>query len=296
MTLSLFLFLDLGCYDGKLYVFDRFTGETLWTYETGAAVKSSPCVDPQTGVAWVGSHDHHLYALDVINKQCVCAIHCGGGSCFSSPCISREPYLVFIATLTGRLLAVDAAEHTILWSQQCPKPVFASPLLTPTGIVCACVDGWVYCFDFQGLLLWQFQTRASVFSSPTYFGAECDSTSSDCIGHIVFGTHDKCVYCLSLNGELQWSFPTDGQVYSSPFVAELNANHGSFCDKRDACVAVFVWSTLGTLYVLDLHSGVRLASYSLPGEVFSSPVVVDNKLFIGCRNDYLYSLEISYRK
>jgi len=113
------------------------------------------------------------------------------------------------------------------------------------------------------------------------------------------------VYCLSLKGELQWSFATDGKVYSSPFVAEFNAKHltngrvtrhASFYDKRDAGMAVFVWSTLGTLYVLDLYSGVYLASYSLPGEVFSSPVVVDNRLLIGCRNDYMYSLEISKRK
>ena len=299
------LFLDLGCYDGKVYVFNRFTGKTLWTFQTGAAVKSSPCVDPQTGVAWVGSHDHHLYALDVTNKQCVCAVHCGGGSCFSSPCISKEPYLVFIATLTGRLLAVDPAEHTILWSQQCPKPVFASPSLTPTGIVCACVDGSVYCFDFQGVQLWEFQACGSVFSSPTYVGADLNSTSSDYLGKIVFGSHDKSVYCLSLKGELQWSFTTDGHVYSTPFVAEINANrlttcrvarHALFCGKRDAGMAVFVWSTLGTLYVLDLHSGVRLASYSLPGEVFSSPVAVDYRLLIGCRNDYLYSLGISNRK
>lgn len=253
-------------------------------------------------MAWVGSHDHHLYALDVTNKQCLCAIDYGGGSCFSSPCISNEPHLVFIATLTGRLLAVDAAEHTILWSQQCSKPVFASPLVTPTGIVCACVNGFVYCFDYKGNELWQFPTHASVFCSPTYIGTECNSSCSD---YIVFGSHDKCVYCLSLNGELQWSFSTDGQVYSSPFVAELNANHLTDCHttchasqstKRDAQMAVFVLSNVGTLYVLDLHSGGCLASCSLPGEVFSSPVVIDKRVLIGCRNDYLYSLEISNRK
>ena len=253
-------------------------------------------------MAWVGSHDHHLYGLDVTNKLCVCAIDCGGGSCFSSPCISNEPHLVFIATLTGRLLAVDAAEHTILWSQQCPKPVFASPLLTPTGIICACVDGFVYCFDFKGNKLWCFQASAPVFCSPTYFGAEHHSSSC---GYIVFGSHDKRVYCLSPNGELQWSFTTDGKIYSSPFVAELNASHltdyHTTChtlqsDKRDAQMAVFVLSTVGTLYVVDLHSGDLLASYTLPGEVFSSPVVVNKRVLIGCRNDYLYSLELSNRK
>ena len=118
LTLFQFCLYCIGCYDCKMYVFNRFTGETHWTFQTGAAVKSSPCVDPKTGVVWVGSHDHHLYGLDVKHKQCICVIDCGGGSCFSSPCISSKPQLVFIATLDGHVLAVDPAEHTILWSQQ----------------------------------------------------------------------------------------------------------------------------------------------------------------------------------
>ena len=104
----------LGCYDGQVYVLNWFTGETSWTFQTEAAVKSSR-INPQTGVAWVGSHDHYLYALDVTNRQSISATHCGAGSCFSSSHISKKPHLVFIATLNGRLLAIDATEHTILF-------------------------------------------------------------------------------------------------------------------------------------------------------------------------------------
>ena len=285
-----------------MYVFNRFSGETHWTFQTGAAVKSSPCVDPKTGVVWVGSHDHHLYGLDVKHKQCICVIDCGGGSCFSSPCISSKPQLDFIATLAGHVLAVDPAEHLILWSQQCPKPVFASLLLIPTGIVCACVDGFLYCFNFQGKELWRFETQAAVFCSPSFISTEYELYVS---GYVLFGCHDKCVYCLSIDGALQWSFTTDAQVYSSPFVAEVNINdllschatcdktHSKKCDLSDAQMAVFVFSTVGTLYILELYSGVLLGSYSLPGEVFSSPVVVDKRILVGCRNDYLYSLDMS---
>ena len=287
----------VGCYDGQVYVLNRFTGETSWTFQTGAAVKSSPCIDPQTGVAWVGSHDHYLYALDVTNRQCISATHCGAGSCFSSPCISKKPHLVFIATLSGRLLAIDATEHTILWSQQCPKPVFASPLLTPIGVVCACVNGFVYCFDFQGNKLWEFETQASVFCSPTlYHDVRYGSRISHCI---FFGSHDKSVYCLSLTGELLWRFTTDGPVYSSPFVAMIEGNMSCHtmcnarpCDEHDTQLAVFALSSVGSLYILDFYSGVLLAFYSLPGEVFSSPVVFDNQILIGCRDNYLYSLGI----
>ena len=291
--------LIVGCYDGKVYVFDRETGSEVWTFQTGAAVKSSPCVDPQTSLAWMGSHDHHLYALDVTNKQCVCALDCGDGSCFSSPSVSREPHLVFIATLTGRLLAVHATKYTVLWSQQCPKPAFASPLVLPVGVVCACVDGSVYSFDFQGKRLWQFQTEGSIFCSPSYKSVE---SSGIACGRVVLGSHDRCVYCLSLGGELKWSFTTDGQVYATPFITELNASPSRSsdafsCHERDTSgdvpMAVYTFSTTGTLYMLDFNSGRLLGSYSLPGEVFSSPVVVDNRVLIGCRDDFLYSLEVS---
>ena len=111
----------------------------------------------------------YLYALDVTNRQCISATQCSAGSCFSSPCISKKLHLVFIATLGGHLLATDATEYIVPWSQQYPKPVFASPLLTSIGIVYACVDGFVYCFDFQGNKLWKFETQASVFCSATLY-------------------------------------------------------------------------------------------------------------------------------
>ena len=53
-----------GCYDGAVYFLCVASGATLWVFETGDAVKSSPAVDPATGLVILGSHDGHLYALD----------------------------------------------------------------------------------------------------------------------------------------------------------------------------------------------------------------------------------------
>ncbi len=36
----------------------------MWTFETGDVVKSSPTVDPKTGLMFTGSHDGFIYALD----------------------------------------------------------------------------------------------------------------------------------------------------------------------------------------------------------------------------------------
>jgi outer membrane protein assembly factor BamB len=48
-----------------LYVLKSNSGEKYWVFTTEDAVKSSPTVDPTTGLVFVGSHDHHVYALDI---------------------------------------------------------------------------------------------------------------------------------------------------------------------------------------------------------------------------------------
>lgn len=49
-------------------------------------------------------------------------------------------------------------------------------------------------------------------------------------------------------------------------------------------------STDGTVWILDGQDGQMLASFTLPGELFSSPVVWEKSLVVGCRNDFVYVL------
>ena len=283
----------VGCYDGKVYFLERETGSVAWSFSTGGPVKSSPCVDTHTGLVWIGSHDHHLYALDPSKKQCAYAVECHSGSCFSSPVVSHEPaHLVYAATLGGRLLAVDPHLGSVTWSRQFPKPVFASPEVTPDGVICACADATVHCLDVTGRTLWTFATQQPIFSSPVYYHANSVS------GCVVVGCHDNNLYCLTSNGELKWSFTADSQIYSTPFIASLPCTNGAEARNTDNSTLapdplVFVFSTLGTMYVLELLSGLVVSGpASLPGEVFSSPVVISNQILIGCRDDYLYCVEL----
>lgn len=287
-------------------------------------------MDPSTGLVWIGSHEHHLYTLDVNQRECISCIDCGS-SCFSSPWVLDTPHLVFIGTLGGRLFCVNASTQAIKWSNQCPQPIFSSPLATSQAVVYACVDGIVYCCDLDGKPLWEFKTAEPVFSSPTMF---CSSVKSEHKGYILFGSHDGCVYCLSDSGEIRWKFETDSQVYSTPFVAQLFRDTASLTDKTDcshlqmdipdptllskepentslstfrgtgvvsgaSCVVsshdpvVVVCSTQGKLYCLSLDEGHLVSSWSLPGQVFSSPLLVGNDILVGCRDDFLYCLTMN---
>lgn len=103
------------------------------------------------------------------------------------------------------------------------------------------------------------------------------------------GSHDCSVYAVDpANGSLLWRFQTTGKVYSSPFVF-AGAPWG-------VKTLVAVASTDGTLWVLDGETGTLKASLVLPGELFSSPITWGRTIVVGCRNDYVYCLELTKRK
>lgn len=106
---------------------------------------------------------------------------------------------------------------------------------------------------------------------------------------IFCGSHDCSVYSINpVNGSLLWRFQTTGKVYSSPFVFA-----GTPWGVR---TMVVVASTDGALWVLDGERGTLKASMVLPGELFSSPIMWGHTIVVGCRNDYVYCLELTSRK
>ncbi|XP_046905585.1 beta-alanine-activating enzyme isoform X3 [Hypomesus transpacificus] len=269
----------VGCYDGCVYFLCVNTGDTKWTFQTGDAVKCCPTVDPLTGLVLVGSHDGHMYSLDPQARQCVWKRHCGGGAVFSSPCLHPSLRHLYVATLGGHLLCLRPDSGAVLWTRSRETPFFSSPGCSSGRMVVGSVDGNIYCFSLQGTELWRFTTSGPVFSSPCVTRDEA---------WVVCGSHDDHVYCLSCaDGSLAWSFRASGRVYSSPCVFDGSPWGGA----SGALVAVA--STDGTLWILDMEDGTLVASLSLPGELFSSPVAWERSLVVGCRNNFVYCVEMT---
>ncbi|XP_003415938.1 beta-alanine-activating enzyme isoform X2 [Loxodonta africana] len=267
-------FIVVGCYNGLVYVLRSNSGEKHWVFATQDAVKSSATMDPTTGLLYIGSHDQHAYGLDIYKKICVWKLKCGG-TVFSSPCLSLTPHHLYFATLGGLLLAVNPATGDQVWKHFCGKPLFSSPRCCLQYICIGCVDGNLLCFTHFGDQVWQFSTNGPIFSSP------CTSVSEQ---EIFFGSHDCFVYCCNMKGHLQWKFEATSRVYATPFAFQ---NHN--CSDETLLAAA---STDGKLWILESKSGQLQSVYELPGEVFSSPVVWESVLIIGCRNNYVYCLDL----
>ncbi|XP_074010354.1 beta-alanine-activating enzyme isoform X2 [Numenius arquata] len=272
-------FIVVGCYDGLVYVLQSSDGEIHWTFVTEDTVKSSAVVDPSSGLIYIGSHDQHVYALDIYKKACIWKLHCEGGAVFSSPCLSSFPHHLYIATLGGLLLAVNPVTGSKIWKNFLGKPLFSSPHCNEKYVYVGCVDGNLYCYTHSGEKVWQFSTNGPVFSSP------CISSLTK--QEIFFGSHDRFIYCCSMEGNLLWKFEATSSVYGTPFVFQSN-------DLKNKILLAAV-STDGKVWILNAKSGTAEGVEKLPGEVFSSPVVWGTKLVVGCRNDYVYCLDLYIR-
>ena len=155
-----------------------------------------------------------------------------------------------------------------------------------------------YYYDIYVLLeqMWTFKTSGAVFSSPCLHrwrsttrpirhtsGQQTHITTEY---SLVFGCHDNSIYCVNCQGELKWSFKVDCPVYATPFLHTcLRDGTDTYSERKGL---VIVCTTRGRLCALDAHSGGLLCEVALPGDVFSSPVIADNSVVIGCRNNYIY--------
>ncbi|NWW85512.1 ACSF4 enzyme, partial [Rhynochetos jubatus] len=269
-------FIVVGCYDGLVYVLQSSDGAIHWTFVTGDTVKSSGVVDPSSGLVCVGSHDQHVYALDIYKRACVWKLHCEGGAVFSSPCLSSFPHHLYVATLGGLLLAVNPVTGNKIWKSFLGKPLFSSPHCNEKYVCVGCVDGNLYCYTHSGEKVWHFSTDGPVFSSP------CISSLTK--QEIFFGSHDCFIYCCNMEGNLLWKFEATSSVYGTPFVFQSD-------DLKNKILLAAI-STDGGVWILNAKTGTAEGVDKLPGEVFSSPVVWGTKLVVGCRNDYVYCLDL----
>ena len=105
---------------------------------------------------------------------------------------------------------------------------------------------------------------------------------------IFCGSHDKYLYCWNGNLELEWRTKLDSELYSIPFFNCIESKeHG------DDLFCLCVCSTAGVLYVVDARKGSILTMLRLPGDLFSSPVSVDNCIILGCRDNNIYCVKLT---
>lgn len=254
-----------------------------WKFQTHGAVVSSPAV--VDGVAYVGSSDHNLYAIDLASGGLKWKFKTGSRVA-SSPAVATG--LVYFGSYDDYFYAVDAATGSLRWkfktagehrftathlhgsqpaAEAMPDPFdcyLSSPAIWQGAVYFGSGDGNIYALEAgSGNLKWKFKTGDVVHASPTI---------SD--GILFIGSWDSYFYALdAMTGKEKWRFKTG----EDPDI------HNQVGIQASAVVAdgiVYFGCRDSNFYAVDVNTGQKIWAFSNHGSwVIGSAVVQDGKVY-----------------
>ena len=153
--------------DGKLYSYFAETGDDFWDapFQAGDKIWSTPAVGTLDGIAmaWFGSHDHQVYAINVSSGEEIWSYRTGG-------VVAGRPLLfdgmIIAGSYDKKLYALDARDGSLLWDFEGDNWFWAGAVTNGSMIFAPSMDGNVYALDRNGILQWQYDSGAPIVSRP----------------------------------------------------------------------------------------------------------------------------------
>ncbi|MCP4974806.1 MAG: PQQ-binding-like beta-propeller repeat protein [Maribacter sp.] len=269
----LLLFLLLLCLN------QTFGQEIVWQFKTADRVYSSPALDGN--MVFIGSGDHHLYAIDKTTGKEVWRYKTGG-AVHSSPFIwnnfvcvgSNDGYLYAIEKSSGQLIwkfASEGEKMYDLWDYYLSSPTGNSDMLFwGSG------DSNLYAIVAQtGDLAWKFTTGGIIHASPVVKE-----------NNLFIGSYDGQFYCLDVDkGSLNWKFKTIGATYFPKGEIQKAA-----LVKDDV---VYFGSRDYNIYALNAKTGIGMWNMRQPsGWIIATPMEYKNNIYFGTSDAHkFYALE-----
>ena len=231
----------------------KFTA-VKWRFHTLGQVISSPAIF--AGVAYVGSTDGNLYAIDVATGTQKWKF-ATGARITSSPAVAGGT--VFFGSYDGNFYAIDASSGQLRWK-------FAS-------------EGER---RFAAKHIHGMEPKTETMPDPFDFFLSSPALWN---GTVYFGSGDGNVYALdATTGDLRWKFHTLDVVHASPAVANGTVFIGSWDSNfyaLDGKTGAEKW---------HFKTGVDPVIFNQVG-IQSSAAVVDGIVYFGCRDSKFYALD-----
>ena len=197
-----------------------------------------------------------------------------------------------------------------MWTFKARGPIFSSPCIHPPSdrhpsgtithsailrrqIVFGCHGKSVHCVTMEGEPVWRFDADSEVFATVCVLSSHTLPRA----GKITVSPATPSDYSplgTRLFEEPSSQCSATGRHDVVPAICDVSvpSDNVTGTDGKNYDVVV-VCTTRGRVCLLDVADGMLLGECVLEGEVFSSPVVCMDKVYVGCRDDNLYCIQIN---
>jgi outer membrane protein assembly factor BamB len=188
------------CVDGTIYV-STITGrifalnlsekEIKWHLNVGSPIVSSPLI--YNGILVAATCDSWIKDTSFTGKNFLLGIDSNYGTqiwnyeipggVFSSPClVGGDGMTVVVGSMDKFIYAIEIKSGNILWTFETGGEVWSSPSYNGNEIFIGSDDGFLYCLDIDGKLIWKTKLNGKIRSSSPCLSFDDDQSSSLFIG------------------------------------------------------------------------------------------------------------------
>lgn len=315
-----------GASNGVLYALDRKNGKQIWQYKTGFAINSSPAL--YNGQIFFSNNKQTLYAINATTGEPAWKFDFNTSLnyewafdyYYSSPAITGKNLL--IGGKDGFVYNINPTSGKLNWKYKTGTVVRSTPAIAGNKVFFGDVEGTVYALDVNnGKELWRFTIEGHGLKNEDFGFDRRAVIASPVVANnkVIVGGRDGFLYAIDektgketwrVNHDVSWIISSvaikDSIVVTGTsdghFVQAVNLNTGVQLWKYKTIS--IVWSSpviennkvyIGShdeaLYCIDLITGKKLNGFQCEGVIFSSPVICDEQLFFGTDKGWLYALQ-----
>jgi outer membrane protein assembly factor BamB len=227
------------------------SARAAWRFATSDHVSGQATVG-QDGTIYVGSHDHHAYAIGPDGRERWRQDL--GGPVYSTPAVADGR--VFVGSDSDYLFCLDAASGEVIWHLHTDDDADTGIAIADDGTLVFGAGNDVFAVTQDGEVRWRFQTGLKVFSAPAI----------DDDGTIYVGSQDDHLYAISSDGRMRWRYRTGDDVDGSPAIGDDGTIYVGSDDRH-----VYAITREGTLrWSADVDGHVRApVGLGLDGSVYA---------------------------
>ncbi|MFP3902790.1 MAG: PQQ-binding-like beta-propeller repeat protein [Armatimonadota bacterium] len=256
----------------------------VWKYDAEGPVRTSPAISE--GIAYVGSQDGWLYAVDLDTGKRKWRFPA------NAPITSGPTFYdghIYFGTDAGDLFCVKAPADTsvpagdLAWRFDAGEAVTSSPLVTSSGLIFfGAGDGRFYALNRNGAVKWTRQTDGAIIAAPSKAvwtipaGIDANVEATEKAGAILCASTDGHLYAFAEHsGERVWALDTRAPLTAAPAILGET---------------IYAANYAGEVTAIDVPSGQIRWMQRVPGRVTSSPSVDRNNLVVVTRGGEIFGL------